>query len=162
MQNLEEYLRISGKLPGWIRGEEAVGLAMTSLSLPAVLVQIGRFFGSAAILIAGARRLRGTGKLHCVDPFDCSGDDFSVPHYRRLLTGAGGGPLRGHFERNIRCAGLEDWIEVHPGSCRRSRSRMDSVDRHAHAGRRSITSRRTRSLRKLEAFSQAWRHHRRS
>jgi MMP 1-O-methyltransferase len=117
MQNLQEYLRISEQLPGWIRGEEAVGLAMTSLSLPAdpIIVQIGTFFGSAAILIAGARRLRGTGKLHCVDPFDCSGDDFSVPHYRRLLTEAGGGPLRGHFERNIRCAGLEDWIEVHQG-----------------------------------------------
>lgn len=49
------------------------------------------------------------------DPFDCSGDDFSVPHYRRLLTKAGGWPLPAHFERNIRCAGLEDWIEVHQG-----------------------------------------------
>ena len=117
MQNLEEYLRISGKLPGWIRGEEALGLAMTSFSLPAhpIIVQIGTFFGSAAILIAGARRLNGTGKVHCVDPFDCSGDDFSVPHYRRLLIEAGGGPLREHFERNIRCAGLEDWIEIHQG-----------------------------------------------
>jgi hypothetical protein len=117
MQNLEECLHISGKVPGFIRGEEALGLAMMSFSLQAhpIIVQIGTFMGSAAILIAGARKLSGTGKVHCVDPFDCSGDDFSIPFYTRLLIEAGGGPLRGHFERNIRDAGLEDWIEVHQG-----------------------------------------------
>jgi MMP 1-O-methyltransferase len=117
MESLARYLRISEQLPGWIRGEEAAGLALTSLSLSGrpIIVQIGTFFGSAAVLLAGARQLRGSGIIHCVDPFDCSGDDFSVPHYRRLLTEAGGGSLRAHFERNIRSAGLEDWIEVHQG-----------------------------------------------
>jgi MMP 1-O-methyltransferase len=117
MESLARYLRISEQLPGWIRGEEAAGLALTCLSLSGrpTIVQIGTFFGSAAVLLAGARQLRGSGIIHCVDPFDCSGDDFSVPHYRRLLTDAGGGSLRAHFERNIRSAGLEDWIEVHQG-----------------------------------------------
>jgi predicted O-methyltransferase YrrM len=117
LESLAPFLRISEQLPGWIRGEEAEGLALTSLALPGspVIVQIGTFFGSATVLLAGARRLRGTGKVHCVDPFDCSGDDFSVPHYRRLLAEAGNGPLRSHFESNIRLAGLEDWIEVHTG-----------------------------------------------
>jgi predicted O-methyltransferase YrrM len=78
-------------------------------------VQIGTFFGSAAVLLAGARKLRGSGKLYCIDPFDCSGDDFSVPHYTRLLAEAGGGGLREHFEHNIRRAGVEDWVEVLQG-----------------------------------------------
>jgi len=114
---LVRYLRISEQIPGWIRGEEAAALALTSLSLSGrpVIVQIGTFFGSAAVLLAGARKQRGSGIVHCVDPFDCSGDDFSVPHYRRLLAEAGGGSLRAHFESNIRSAGLEDWIEVHQG-----------------------------------------------
>ena len=114
---LAKYLRISEQIPGWIRGEEATALALTTLSLsgPPVIVQIGTFFGSATVLLAGARKLRGSGIVHCVDPFDCSGDDFSVPHYRRLLIEAGGGSLRGYFESNIRSAGLEDWIEVHQG-----------------------------------------------
>lgn len=114
---LATYLRLSEQVPGFTRGEETVALALASLSLPDQpnIVQIGTFMGSAAILLAGARRLRGSGIVHCVDPFDCSGDDFSVPYYRGLLAEAGGGSLRAHFERNIQTAGLEDWIEVHQG-----------------------------------------------
>ncbi len=117
MNSLTKYLLISEQLPGWIRGEEAEGLALTCLALPGepVIVQIGTFFGSSAVLLAGARKLRGFGKIHCVDPFDCSGDDFSVPHYKRLLAQAGGEPLRVYFEQNIRRAVLEGWIEVHEG-----------------------------------------------
>jgi hypothetical protein len=115
MENLARYLRISEQLPGWIRGDEAEALALVSFSLPGspIIMQIGTFFGSAAVLLAGARKLRGSGMVHCVDPFDCSGDDFSVPHYNRFLAASGGGQLRVHFERNMRYAKLEDWIEVH-------------------------------------------------
>jgi hypothetical protein len=65
---LARYLRISEQIPGWIR-EEAAALALTipSLSGPPVIVQIGTFFGSATILLAGARKLRGSGVVHCVD-----------------------------------------------------------------------------------------------
>lgn len=110
----EEYLRLSAEIPGWIRGKQAEALARASLALPGapVIVQIGTFFGSAAILLAASCKLRGSGRLYCVDPFDCSGDDFSVPHYRRLLAEVGGGSLRAHFDANIRRAGLRDWVEV--------------------------------------------------
>jgi predicted O-methyltransferase YrrM len=140
MESLARYLRISEQLPGWIRGEEAAGLALTSLSLSGrpIIVQIGTFFGSAAVLLAGARQLRGSGIIHCVDPFDCSGDDFSVPRYRRLLTEAGGGSLRAHFERNIRSAGLEDWIEVHQGRAEEiARGWTASIDMLALGGDQS-------------------------
>jgi predicted O-methyltransferase YrrM len=117
MEQLQPYLRLSAEIPGWIRGEQAAALALASYALAGdpVIVQIGTFFGSAAVLLAGARKLRGAGKVYCVDPFDGSGDDFSVPYYARILAEAGGGRLRDHFDRNVRRAGLADWIDVLPG-----------------------------------------------
>jgi hypothetical protein len=117
VNSLDDFCQFSAQLPGWIRGAEAEDLAISAFGLPAdaVIVQIGTFLGSAAILLAGARKLRGIGKVHCVDPFDCSGDAFSVPFYERILAEAGGGPLRARFEQNIRLAKLEAWIEVHQG-----------------------------------------------
>jgi predicted O-methyltransferase YrrM len=53
--------------------------------------------------------------VHCVDPFDCSGDLFSIPYYQRILAEAGGGSLREHFERNIRKAGVGPWVQIHQG-----------------------------------------------
>ncbi len=124
---LAAYVRIAEEIPGWIRGAQAEALAHASLALPGapipgapipgapIIVQIGTFFGSAAVLLAGARKIKGAGKLYCVDPFDCSGDDFSVPYYQQLLAAAGSGSLRDHFEHNIRRAGLDAWVEVLQG-----------------------------------------------
>jgi MMP 1-O-methyltransferase len=116
-EELEHYLQLSESIPGWTRGEEAHELLRVSHSLSAgcVIVEIGSFFGAGAILLAGPRRIRGSGLVHCVDPFDCSGDGFSVPHYLRILAEHGGGSLRDHFERNMRAAGLDPWIQIHQG-----------------------------------------------
>jgi hypothetical protein len=38
------------------------------------------------VLLAGARTLRGSGTVHCVDPFDGLGDAFSVRVDQRLLN----------------------------------------------------------------------------
>src|SRR5437016_5683224 len=102
-ETLELYLRLSETIPGWTRGEEAQELLRVSHSLPSdcVIVEIGSFFGAGAILLAGPRRICGSGVVHCVDPFDCSGDAFSVPYYRRNLAEHGTASLRDHFERNI-------------------------------------------------------------
>lgn len=114
---LETYLRLSEAIPGWTRGEEAQELLQVSHSLSegCVIVEIGSFFGSGAILLAGPRRIRGSGLVHCVDPFDCSGDAFSVPHYRRILGEHGGASLRDLFERNIHAVGLDPWVQIHQG-----------------------------------------------
>jgi predicted O-methyltransferase YrrM len=87
------------------------------LSLPpdAEVVEIGSFFGSGTVLLAGPRKSRGSGKVHAVDPFDCSGDPRSTPIYERVLLKAGGGSLRDHFDENMRNAGLSAWVEVHQG-----------------------------------------------
>jgi len=116
-EELEYFLRLSASVPGFARREEARELARVSFSLPpnAIVVEIGSFLGSGTILLAGARKIRGSGKVHAVDPFDGSGDPVSVPIYEKILAEAGGGSLRGHFDANIRRAGLGDWIEAHQG-----------------------------------------------
>jgi len=117
MDNLAVYLTLSETIPGWTRSEEAEALAGMTYALEGnpVIVEIGSFFGSGAVLLAGSRKLRGSGKVHCVDPFDGSGDSFSVPHYNAIITAHAGRSLREHFEHNIRAAGLSDWVETHQG-----------------------------------------------
>jgi MMP 1-O-methyltransferase len=116
-EELELYLRLSEAIPGWTRGEEARELLWISRSLSAgaVIVEIGSFLGAGAILLAGPRRIRGSGVVHCVDPFDGTGDSFSVPHYQRIIAEIGIGSLRDDFERNIRGAGLGPWVRIHQG-----------------------------------------------
>jgi MMP 1-O-methyltransferase len=120
MPAVAEYLALSERLPGWTRNEEARELARISLSLGpgAVIVEVGSFFGSGTILLAGPRKIRGSGKVHAVDPFDCSGDSYSVPVYRDILANAGGRSLRDNFQENIVSAGLVEWVEVHHGGAR--------------------------------------------
>jgi len=115
--NLQEYIQISSTIPGWTRNEDAEELARASFSLnkDAVIVEIGAFLGCCTVLLAGARCVQGSGKVHSVDPFDCSGDAFSVPYYRDIIASLGGGSLRDHFEANIRKAGLSGWVHVHEG-----------------------------------------------
>jgi MMP 1-O-methyltransferase len=115
--DLAAYLRFSATIPGWTRNVEARALAQMAYALEgnAVIVEIGSFFGSSTVFLAGARKLRGAGKVHCVDPFDGSGDPFSVPYYNAIILEHGAGSPRGHFERNIQAAGLSDWVEVHQG-----------------------------------------------
>lgn len=115
--DLAFYLRLSETIPGWTRNEEAEALAQTAYSLKgdAVIVEIGSFFGSSTVFLAGARKLRGAGKVHCVDPFDGSGDSYSVPHYDAIISAFGARAPREHFDGNIRTAGLSDWVDVHQG-----------------------------------------------
>jgi predicted O-methyltransferase YrrM len=123
MNDLDAVLRLSEKIPGWTRAEEAVALARLAhgLAPDAVIVEIGSFFGSGAVLLAGACKLRGSGKVpgeakvHCVDPFDGSGDAFSVPHYSAIIANYGTRPLRELFDENIRDAGLSEWVVTHQG-----------------------------------------------
>jgi MMP 1-O-methyltransferase len=116
-EKLELWLRLSETIPGWTRNEEARELLRVSYSLSAgaVIVEIGSFLGAGAILLAGPRLVRGSGIVYCVDPFDGTGDSFSVPHYQRILEEIGGGSLRDHFENNIRDAGLDAWVRIQQG-----------------------------------------------
>ncbi len=114
MNELEKYLDLSSKTPGWRRPEDAQHLIHIAFHLPpdATVVEIGVFLGRTSVLLAGARKVRGSGRVYCIDPFDCSGDPFSVPHYQEVLASVGGGSLEHHFIENLRSAQLTDWIEI--------------------------------------------------
>jgi len=111
---MKEAIQLSEAIPGWCRGAEAKELFSQAYALAddPIIVEIGSFLGSSSVLLGNARRARGSGKIHCVDPFDCSGDSFSKPIYEKL---AGNG-LRQQFDRNIEEACLSDWVEVHQGA----------------------------------------------
>jgi predicted O-methyltransferase YrrM len=110
------YIARSRRIPGWVRGAEAVALATYSSTLPAgaVIVEIGSFLGGSAIVLAGARKLQRSGQVHCIDPFDASGDSFSAPIYQSIGARRGGS-LRQRFDTNIRRAGLSGWVVAHQG-----------------------------------------------
>jgi predicted O-methyltransferase YrrM len=111
------YVQRSEDIAGWARGEEAVELCLVARRLPAdaVIVEIGTFLGSSAVLFAGARKTAGSGVVHCVDPFDGSGDAHSIPYYEELLVTLER-PLRVQFDDNIERAGLADWVVGHEGT----------------------------------------------
>ncbi len=110
------YLALSRRIPGWTRDAEAVALALTSLNLPdeSVIVENGCFLGCSTVLLAGARKLCGSGTVHVVDPFDASGEAFSAPVYK-AIEGSMRRTLREVFEANIRRAGVEAWVKIHQG-----------------------------------------------
>ena len=117
MDRIPIYLSLSARVAGWTRGAEAEALIQAAYHLPdhSVIVEIGSFLGSASILLAGARKLRRTGKVHCVDPFDASGDVVSVPEYARILSHYEGLSQLEIFRANVRRAGLASWACVHQG-----------------------------------------------
>ncbi|MFN8125026.1 MAG: class I SAM-dependent methyltransferase [Candidatus Nanopelagicales bacterium] len=110
------FVALAGGVPGW--RDPAACAELFDLCLAAapdaVLVEVGSFFGRSAVVMAGACATAGSGRVHCVDPFDVSGDDFSVPHYRKILADAGPGTLRDHFDATMRTAGVAPWVVVHP------------------------------------------------
>ena len=103
---------------GWREGGALTEIALASWGLrsDATIVESGVFMGRSTALLAGARRLRGSGKVHCVDPFDCSGDAFSIPHYLQALKDTGCDSLEEVFRRNMTRLGIEPWVEVHRGT----------------------------------------------
>lgn len=119
-------VELSERIPGWTRGSEAFELANVSYLLPkdATIVEVGSFLGSSSVLLAGARRLRGNGQVHCVDPFDGSGDPHSVPHYRDIAAELPA-TLRQQFDDNIGGAGLASYVTVHQGTAENVAARWD-------------------------------------
>jgi predicted O-methyltransferase YrrM len=91
-----------------------VELARCAYSLEGdpVIVEIGSFLGCSTVLLAGARKLRGTGTVHAVDPFNGGGDEFSIPVYQAIYDGLADGP-REAFEANILRAELGGYVSVH-------------------------------------------------
>ncbi|MGA7932844.1 MAG: class I SAM-dependent methyltransferase [Kovacikia sp.] len=111
------YFAQARLIPSWTTPKELLALAQVCQSLPddAVIVEIGSFLGRAALFMGGTRKLIGSGKVHCVDPFDGSGEDHSIPVFRRIASQSKKS-LRERFDDNMRRGGVEDWVEVHQGT----------------------------------------------
>lgn len=112
--DLGKYLAYSCYVPGWVQEKESVALAQAAYNLPPdpVIVEVGSFVGKSAVLLAGARKLQGSGHVHCIDPFDASGDEFSVPFYLRVAKRRTV-PLNEWFSENIARTGLSDWVSMY-------------------------------------------------
>ena len=115
--NLGRYVAEARAIPGWLTRRESLTLALLSYNAgaQAVIVEIGSFLGRSAVVLAGARKERGSGVVHCVDPFDASGDSFSAPIYKAISDGSHAS-LRERFDTNLARAGVEKWIRVHQGT----------------------------------------------
>ena len=103
---------------GWIAGEAAKQMALASYNLPdnATVVEIGVFMGRSTVLLGAPRRLKGSGKVHSIDPFDCSGDAHSAAHYRNELVMTGQSSVEQAFKKNVSQVKLDDWVQVHKGT----------------------------------------------
>jgi MMP 1-O-methyltransferase len=114
---LGKYLAAACYIPGWMLDQEIVVTAQVCYDLPdnAVILEIGSFVGKSTVLLAGARKLRGNGKVHCIDPFDASGDAFSVPFYQRVARRRRIS-IKEWFDENMQRAGVSEWIETHQGT----------------------------------------------
>ena len=115
--SMKACLYLAEKISGWVTAEELVKKAEYSHQLQdnAVVVEIGAFLGRSTVMLAGARKLKRSGMVHVIDPFDASGDDFSVPVYKAIeeqLTIS----LLSQFQSNIRNARLEEYVTIHQGT----------------------------------------------
>lgn len=116
-ESIEDYLTFADKIPGWVNRDELGYKAEITRQLPdnAVIVEIGCFLGRSTVVMAGARKLIGHGIVHVIDPFDGSGDAFSVPFYK-LITNKIEQPILDEFREHITSAKLDDYVTVHKGT----------------------------------------------
>ncbi len=110
-------MTVATSIPGWTEGAAARELVSVALGLgdDATIVEVGVFMGRCTFLLASSRREAGTGIVHCIDSFDCSGDEFSIPYYLEILKESGMPTLFDAFNSNIGKHGLENWIQIHKG-----------------------------------------------
>lgn len=89
--------------------------AVSALPPDPVIVEVGSFLGKSTVMIAGALKRRGGGRVHCVDPFDGSGEAHSEPVYRAIVAQSPL-PLLERFQQNLRRAGVSELVTVHRGT----------------------------------------------
>ncbi len=142
LQELEELVKNAVTIEGWRKAEECLEIAKTSVGLPnnPTIVEVGTFMGRTACVLAGALKLSGQGgTVHCVDPFDCSGDSFSIPHYERLLKESGANDLEEIFKHHLNKFGVLDFVQIHRDtSLNTSKSWKQEIDMIILDGDQSI------------------------
>ena len=116
-------------------------------------------FRVAAVLLAGARKTRGCGTVYCVDPFDCSGDEFSATLPKDI--GRSRRRLAARSFRRKPSPRQSRWLGRGTAGPRRGhRAGLDHADRPLGAQRRPVTGRGLRGMSMPLAVSQTRRCHR--
>lgn len=104
-------------IDGWLTVDEAITLYELSRGLPheaPLCVEIGSWQGKSSVCLARGLLGKFQPRLHCIDPFDASGDEANFGGYDRRAEQLGG-QLRATFESNLRAAGVRELVEVHQG-----------------------------------------------
>ena len=114
---LGPYLNRARGIPGWLGMAESIAVARAVLALPPdpTVVEVGSFLGRSTVVIGGALAVRGDGVVHCIDPFDGLGEDYSASVYEEIRA-TSDRSLRRRFDDNIGRAGLTDLVRVHAGT----------------------------------------------
>jgi predicted O-methyltransferase YrrM/glycosyltransferase involved in cell wall biosynthesis len=103
------------ELPGWLSSREAVGLFKSALEIEASvpsIVELGTWRGRSSYVLAKAILERGAGRLHCVDPFDGSGDYVSEAIYKQVAH-AGPEETMATIRSSLEMLGVGQVIEFH-------------------------------------------------
>lgn len=108
------YRRIAGFLdiPGWLSPQDATELYDSVLSLKCekpVIVEIGSHLGKSSMVLAQALRKKGGGIIHCIDPFDASGD-LGAQHLYEKRKAELRGSLLEAFQLNMAQYALEPFV----------------------------------------------------
>lgn len=111
------YLTIAETIPGWVTWQELAEKIRCCQLLPrdAQIVEIGAFLGRSTVVLAGARKLKGSGMVHSIDPFDASGENFSAGIYKEIENGLKSS-LLDTFRQNLSRARVSDYVRVHKGT----------------------------------------------
>ena len=114
---LGELVWRSRRVAGWTRDAEESRSARAGelriLPDEAIVVEIGSFLGCSSVLLAGARKLRGSGKVGFASIRSTGGET----HFRRQSTGRSRttdrSPFRGPLREEPRAGASREWVEVH-------------------------------------------------
>jgi len=104
-------------IPGYLTVREAKALYDAASQLPSmapVVVEIGSHLGRSSFVLAKALKRTGGGVLHCIDPFDASGDASAAADYKRRRSDLRLS-LLDQFRANMRRRGVGAFVKPMPG-----------------------------------------------
>jgi len=111
------HIQAFQNIPGYLTAKEAKALYDAAARLPRkapAVVEIGSHLGRSSFVLAKALKRTGGGVLHCIDPFDASGDASAAADYKRRRSDLRLS-LLDQFRANMRRRGVGAFVQPMPG-----------------------------------------------